>query len=170
MTPREPAAAFAAIYRAEHGRLLRYLRRRVGPDEAPDLAHEAFARLLGCEQFERIENPAAYLSRITRNMLINRARKQKRRAFLAYYPLDEDRDAPARPEQEWRIEARDLARLYRQTVRAMPPKTRTVFLMHRFRRLTYREIAEQIGISVATVEYHMMRALALCRAAVAAQL
>lgn len=169
MTPREPAAAFAAVYRAEHERLLRYLRRRVGPDEAPDLAQEAFARLLGCGDPERIENPAAYLTRITRNMLINRARQQKRRAAIVYYPLDEERDAPKRPEQEWRVEATDLARLYRQAVRVMPPKTRTVFLMHRLRRLTYREIAEQIGISVATVEYHMMRALKLCRAAVAAQ-
>ena len=35
----------------------------------------------------------------------------------------------------------------------MLPKTRCVFLMHRLRRLTYKQIAEQLGISIPTVEY-----------------
>lgn len=164
MTPCEPRAAFAAVYQAEHGRLLRYLRRRVGPDEAPDLVQEVFARLLRCGDLERIENPAAYLSRISRNMLIDRAR-QKRRDCSVFFPFDENRDAASRAEQTWWIEAADLLRLYRQAVRAMPPKTRRVFVMHRLRRLQYKQIAEQLGISVATVEYHMMRALARCRTA-----
>lgn len=51
MIPRELRAAFAAVYQAEHGRLLRYLRRRVGPDEAPDLVQEVFARLLRCGDY-----------------------------------------------------------------------------------------------------------------------
>lgn len=51
----------------------------------------------------------------------------------------------------------------------MLPKTRCVFLMHRLRRLTYKQIAEQLGISIPTVEYYVMRALTLCRAAVAGQ-
>src|SRR3546814_7363654 len=82
--------AFEKVYRTEHRRLLRKLRRRVGPDEAPDLVQEAFARLLGARDPERIENPAAYLSRITHNMLINRARKRQR-GVPVFYPLDEER-------------------------------------------------------------------------------
>src|SRR3546814_8364222 len=155
--------AFEKVYRTEHRRLLRKLRRRVGPDEAPDLVQEAFARLLGARDPERIENPAAYLSRITRNMLINRARKRQR-GLPVFFPLDEERTAPTAPEQTWRIEAKDLQRLYRQAVRAMPPKTRRVFVMHRVHRQSYKDIAEQVGISVATVEYHMARALKIGRA------
>ncbi|MDR7062419.1 DNA-directed RNA polymerase specialized sigma24 family protein [Sphingopyxis sp. BE235] len=34
-----------------------------------------------------------------------------------------------------------------------------MFLMHRVDELSYREIHECLGISIATVEYHMMRAL-----------
>lgn len=168
MTAPQQAAAFEDICRTEYRRLLHKLRRRVGPDEAPDLVQEVFARLLGSGPLDRIENPAAYLSRITRNLLIDRVRRRQRGQPI-FYPLDEERNGPTPPEQTRRIEAMDLQRLYRQTVRAMPPKTRRVFVMHRIHRLTYKEIAEQIGISVPTVEYHMMRALALCRAAVAAQ-
>ena len=61
--------------------------------------------------------------------------------------------------QEWNLEAADLLRLYETAVDAMPPKTRRVFLMHRVDELSYREIHELLGISIATVEYHMMKAL-----------
>lgn len=168
MTLYRPIPEFHAALPGEHARLLRYFRRRVGRDSAPDLVQEAFARMFGSGAIDRIDNPAAYLTRIARNLLIDRARRRKR-DWPVLFSFDDDRDAVSGAEQAWGIEAADLLRLYRQAVRAMPPKTRRVFLMHRLRRLTYKQIAEEIGISVATVEYHMMRALTLCRAAVAAQ-
>ena len=168
MTLHTPVATFQAMLPAEHARLLRYFNRRVGRDAAPDMVQEAFARMFGTGTLERIDNPPAYLTRIARNLLIDRAR-QKGRNCTIFFPFDEGRDAASRAEQTWRIEAADLLRLYRRTVRAMPPKTRRVFVMHRLRRMTYKQVAEQVGISVATVEYHMMRALALCRAAMAEQ-
>ncbi len=168
MTAPQQVATFEAVYHSEYRRLLRNLRRRVGPDEAPDLVQEVFARLLRSEAMDRVENPAAYLSRITRNLLIDRARR-KRRGMPIFFPFDEERGASSRPDQTWRIEAIDLIRLYRKTVRAMPPKTRRVFLMRRVKRMSYKEIAARFDISVATVDYHMVQALARCRAAVAAQ-
>lgn len=168
MTAPASPAAFEHFYRTEYRHLLRKLRRRVGPNEASDLVQEAFARLLRSEALGRVENPAAYLSRITRNLLIDRARRKKC-GPTAFYPLDEERDAVSRADQTWRIEAADLFRLYRQTVRAMPPKTRRVFLMCRVKRMRYSDIALELGIGVATVDYHMVQALARCRAAVAAQ-
>jgi len=51
----------------------------------------------------------------------------------------------------------------------MPPKTRRVFVMRRVKRMNCKEIAARLDISIATVDYHMVQALARCRAAVAAQ-
>lgn len=166
--PGSTTVSFDAFYRAQHARMLGNFRRKAGRDAAPDLAQEVFARLLRSGALERAECPEAYLTRIARNLLIDNARCKRSRP-AAFYSLNEERDAVSCADQTWRIEAADLSNLYRRTVRAMPPKTRRVFVMHRFRRLTYKQIAEQIGISVATVEYHMMRALTLCRAAVAEQ-
>lgn len=108
------------------------------------------------------------MRRIVRNLLIDRARRKKRYSAV-FFPLDEERDEPRCAEQTWQIEAIDLLRIYQQVVRAMPPKTRRVFMMHRQQHLTYKEISEQVGITIPTVEYHMTRALALCRKAVADQ-
>ncbi|AJA11214.1 hypothetical protein SKP52_21805 [Sphingopyxis fribergensis] len=168
MTAPVSTAAFDAFYRDERERIHVYFRRRAGRDAAPDLTQEAFARLLRSGALERTECPQAYLTRIARNLLIDRAR-QKTCGPTAFYPLDEERDAVSQAEQTWRIEAIDLFRVYRQTVRTMPPKTRRVFLMRRVRRMSYKEIAAQLGIGITTVDYHMVQALARCRAAVAAQ-
>src|SRR3546814_6723340 len=75
------------------------------------------------------------------------------------------RDGAACPDQTLRIEAMDVLHLYRRVVRAMPPKTRRIFVMHRVHRRTYKEIAAELGVCVKTVEHHMSRALRLCRAA-----
>lgn len=168
MTAPASPAAFEDLYRTEYRRLLRKLRRGVGSDEAPDLVQEVFARFLRSEALGRVENPAAYLSRITRNLLIDRTRR-KRHGMPIFFPFDDERDASSRADQTWRIEAIDLFRLYRQTVRAMPPKTRRVFVMRRVKRMTYKEIAARLDISIATVDYHMVRALARCRAAITVQ-
>ncbi len=124
---------------------------------------EVFARFLRSEALDRVENPAAYFSRITRNLLIDRTRR-KRHGMPIFFPFDDERDASARADQTWRIEAIDLSRLYRQTVRAMPPKTRRVFVMRRVKRMSYKEIAARLDISIATVDYHMVQALARCAA------
>ena len=172
MTARREIATFEDVYRAEYPRLLRRLTRRVGPDDARDFAQETFARLHHSGKLPVLDQPGAYLNRIARNMLIDRTRRQQRTGAILH-SLDEGRDAPTRPEQEWRIEEKDLQRFYRRTVRAMPPKTRRVFVMHRIHRLTYKEITAELGVCVETIEYHMARALRLslrlCRAAVAAE-
>ena len=48
-------------------------------------------------------------------------------------------------------------------VEELPPVRRTVFRKHRDEHLTYRQIADELGISVNTVEIHMMLALRYIR-------
>ncbi len=166
MTAAGAIAAFDAFYRSENARLLRFFRKRVGSELAPDLMQDSFTRVLYSGAFERLDNPSAYLTRTARNLLIERAR-QRIREQNVMFPLDEGRDAPVQPAQTWQIETADLRRVYWHALRIMPRRTRRIFLTHRLRNMTYAEIAEQLGISIQGVEYHMMRALALCRKAVA---
>lgn len=165
MTTPGAIASFDTFYRNEKKRILHFFARRVGWEAAPDLMQDAFTRVLRSGAFERIDNPSAYLTRTARNLLIERARQRMRKQNVMF-PLDEGRDAPIAAEQTWQIEVTDLQRVYRQALRAMPRRTRRIFLMHRLRNLTYREIAEHFGISDQGVEYHMMRALVRCREAI----
>ena len=153
---------FAAFYRVERGWLFHYFRRRIGRDAAPDLVQEAFTRLLRSGAFDRVEYPRPYLARIAHNLLIERARKIMREGGTACQ-FDETCDAPVAPEQERHVEAMELRRAYRRALRPLSRKTRRIFLMHRLRGMTYRNIADELGISNKAVEKHIGRALARCR-------
>jgi len=121
-------------------------------------------RAAGSEQASRLANPAAFVRRIARNLLIDRSRR--RQTDVTVFPLDENRDIASPPEQMLELEAADLRRIYEDAVRSLPEKTRCVFLLSRDDELTYGQIGERLGITVATVQYHMVRAIAIVAAAV----
>ncbi len=147
-----------AAFRHEHAGLLRYFDRRVGRDDAPDLVQEVYLRAAGSGLFSRVGNPAGFLRRVAQNLLIDRSRRARFRGVELL--LDEAQGVTTPAEQEMALDEADLLRMYELALNALPPKTRRVFIMHRVEELTYREIHEQLGISMATVEYHMMKALA----------
>jgi RNA polymerase sigma factor (sigma-70 family) len=163
----DAGSALDAAFRKERKQLLHYLGRKAGADQAPDLVQEVFARAAGSRQAGVLANPAAFLTRIARNLLIDRARRRQANNVIMF-PLDEARDQVVPPEQDMAIQASDLQRSYEQAIDRLPEKTRRVFLMSRAENLTYRQISEELGITVATVEYHMMRAIAFVATAMEA--
>jgi len=56
-------------------------------------------------------------------------------------------------------EARDILARLEQIMAELAPRTREIFLAHRFDGFTYTEIAARTGLSVKTVEKHMTRAI-----------
>lgn len=149
------------LFRCEQPRLSRALRRRVrNPEDVADLVQDAFAKLAAARPQGEVRSPAAYLQRIVRNMLIDRAKQVGRRLALADVRVGDLSPPVCPPQQSWDIEARELMRAYRAALDTLPTRAREVFLLHRVEELRYRDIAQRLGISVATVEYHMARALA----------
>ncbi|WP_454890259.1 RNA polymerase sigma factor [Sphingopyxis chilensis] len=146
------------MFRVHGPNLLGYLRRHAGDDAAADLMQDVFVRAAGSRQRNSLVNPGGFLRRVAKNLLIDRARKRKR-DNVVLLPLQEEWDAMSAPEQEHGLHVTDALKEYEQAIRTMPEKTRRVFLMRRVDGLSYREIHEQLGISISTVEYHMVRAL-----------
>lgn len=148
----------ATLYREQSPGLRRRLRARLrSGEEASDLLHEAFARLLGAQSLGPLRQPEAFLNRIVRNLLIDRARRLATRA--PHVPIDGERDLATRAEQSDAIEAEQMRQRYRQAVAALPDRMRQVFLLHRVDQLSYKEIAARLGISVRTVEWHIAEAI-----------
>ena len=53
----------------------------------------------------------------------------------------------------------ELAKRIEDAVAALPESYREAFVMHRFRDMSYKEIAEILGISPKTVDYRIQQAL-----------
>lgn len=65
----------------------------------------------------------------------------------------------ASPTPEEEVMAGDLSRTIRAAIDQLPPRCRETFVLSRDHHLSYAEIAKVMGISVATVELQMGRAL-----------
>jgi RNA polymerase sigma-70 factor (ECF subfamily) len=61
------------------------------------------------------------------------------------------------------MESMELEEKIGEAIRSLPEKCRQIFELNRFEGFKYAEIAEQLGISVKTVENQMSKALKLLR-------
>lgn len=62
-----------------------------------------------------------------------------------------------------RIRMKQLEENLQQALNELPQQCRTIFQMSRFDQMRYREIADELGISIKTVENQMGKALRLMR-------
>lgn len=53
----------------------------------------------------------------------------------------------------------ELTRRIKEAVATLPDSYREAFMMHRFRNMSYKEIAETLGVSPKTVDYRIQQAL-----------
>jgi len=150
------------LFRAQAPRLLRFLTRHVGGrDEAADLVQESFLRLVRSTSHQPLpQNPEAYLRRIARNLVLDRAKQGRIQASHGHAPLNEELIADPSPGPAEILEAQDLLSRYEAALSRLRPKTRRIFLLHRRDGLTYGQIGQETGLSVSGVEKHMMKAIA----------
>lgn len=150
------------MFRQERAALMRYLAKRVGPEFAHDLIQDIFLRVATSPQLLCLDNPGAYLRKIAQNLLIDGARRQRCKIVTVASDHPAEHRSPA--EQEYGLEADELEQALACALAQLPERTRAIFMMHRFDDKAYREIQKAFGISLAGVEYHMMKALAHVRA------
>lgn len=151
---RGPNSGVGDLYRQHGNWLFDFLRRRFGREEAEELVQETYVRVLG-RQVE-IRNPRAFLARVAINAAQNRAEARAVRPQLIFDEAATMGVAEA-ADQEHLL-------LLKQTILALPPKLQEVFLLSRFKGMTYEEIAVRCGISVKAVEWRMAKTLAMLTA------
>ncbi len=158
--PSRPRSQVEALFRSHGPRLTRLLARRTDREEAKDLLQEIFLRLTRAAEHQVLDNPEAYLKRITWNLLRDRAKNAAGRIERAHGVLQPELHAAndSDPHQAL-VERQTLAR-YEAAMMKLKPKTREIFLRHRLDGLTYAQIAQDLGMSVSGVEKQMSRAIA----------
>jgi len=148
------------LHRTHCGRLHRFFARHGARQDAADLVQESFARLAvaRAKRGTPIERPEAYLSTIASNLLRDRAKIALRRSLAWHVPIDEVRVAGHDPIAA--LEARDQLKRLQASLARLSPKTRSIFLAHRRDGVSYKDIANQTGLSVKAVERRMSKAIA----------
>lgn len=98
----------------------------------------------------------AFLYKAIKNKSLNYKRHLKiKRKFVnsnIYIP-----DTVEMPDEN--MHRKDIEKGIAQAIQNLPEKRRIIFCMHRFEKLTYKEIAKIQGISIKTVETQIQRSL-----------
>ncbi len=148
------------------GELTGYLNRLLrSPDDALEVSQEAYLKVYLAlrKSVDKEHSPKALLYKTARNLAISRLRHQQivQRSMLAITVSQELQTESRSPEQQ-ASKSEDLRALL-LAINQLPPKCRKVMLLRMFQDLSQKEIAEQLGIAVSTVEKHIAKALHSCR-------
>jgi RNA polymerase sigma factor (sigma-70 family) len=149
------------LFREYRVPLLRYLTGLLpSSEDAAELLQETYVRLLRQEGLDRIEaNARAYVFQIATNLVRDYFRQRKA------YRLDQHTDLEAHqleselqvPESSVRWD--DTLARFKSALLELRPGARDAFLLHRFRDMTYPEIARTLGLGTRTVERYMAEAV-----------
>lgn len=163
-------ATFERIFNSFYPELVSFARGFVkDEDQSREFVQEAFFTLW--EKRETLyedSNIRAYLYTVTRNLCINYLQSQQIRGqSLELTDKEIEEKALTRlifastPGSE--LDLAELGDRIETLIESLPEQNRRVFKMNRFERMTYAQIASELGITQKTVEAHVSRALKFLR-------
>jgi RNA polymerase sigma-70 factor (ECF subfamily) len=122
--------------------------------QAEEIVQDLFVQLWKRGTLDNVSNPEPYLLRCVRFKSIDylRYKDTKMEIQLEAWHGATNASLDELPEEE-------IEPLLHYFADKLPPKTKQVFLLSRESNLTYKEIADQLHISIKTVEAQMTRAL-----------
>lgn len=159
------ADSLHSLYSDHRSWLHNWLRGKTGcGQDAADLVQDTFVRVIVSRNVAELREPRSYLVTVARGLMIDlfrrRALAQAYRDALAALP---ESLAPSPEEQTLMLEALlEIDAMFD----GLGPRTKRIFILSQLEGLNYAQIADQLGISLRSVNYAMAKAMKhLCRLA-----
>ena len=156
--------AFKTFHDLYYAQLGRIAFKKLGDNAlTDDVVNEVFCAVWNNR--ERIDvdgNIDAYLNAILKKKALHYIRS-KTRLLERYKHIAAQKTIESENVEEAYIVKETELRI-NEAIKSLSPKCLEAFTLSRFEGLSYKEISEQMGISVRTVEKHMSKALSVLRA------
>ena len=155
-------AAFSDIFVMYHQQVYLFCCKSLSKEDAEEIVQNVFMTVW--ENRHKIDlqySFSAYLFSIARHQVYNAIRnKVIQKTFLEkYLQMADDVEIP----QEYDDSMEKIKAKMKHAIDLLPDRQREIFMMSRTFKMTYREIAEKLGISENTVDTSMRRSLAVLR-------
>ncbi len=146
---------FNAVYSAFYPRILRYLARLVGPEEAEDVSQEVFIKISRALGDYRGEGLSSWVYRIATNAAMDR----RRRVSPIAVPAEEELVAADSAETaEQHLIRGEMSECVRRLIDELPDTYRAVLILSEIEGLADAEIARVVGATLETVKIRLHRA------------
>jgi len=159
LTTKSPKA-MELIFRRHFAGMVQVVNRMIRDQgRAEDLVQDVFLKFWKQRDQLNIQiSLKAYLRRSCVNACLDDIRKHKKMQIV---PTDTILPIAftTQPDAAKQLENSELEQLINQTIDNLAPKCRSVFILSRKEQLSNKEIAEQLGVTVKTVEAHITTAL-----------
>ncbi|SNR58538.1 MULTISPECIES: RNA polymerase sigma-70 factor [Hymenobacter] len=159
----DDSRAFDALFRQYSSRVYRfaYGYLKSGP-EAEEIVQECFLKIWEKRYDLREDVPLkGYLFTVAHHAILNQLRHARHQLVYQEYAMLAGR--PTAQGTETDVAFAELETLYLSALDKLPPKRRHIFTLSRQQGLSYAEIAQELNISVKTVETQMAQALHFLR-------
>ena len=158
------AAALSKLFREQYRPLLRFCRTRIpNLPEAEDIVQDAFLSVGRAYPDKTEYDLKRLLFTAVRNFSASYLKSGRHRASLKSSDIMDNTQlfaCPRTPTPEHRLEARQQLDAAEQAIANLPERSRTVLQLHRYEKLTYRQIADQLSVSETTVKTDLASAIA----------
>ena len=126
---------------------------------AEDIAQDTFLKIWEKKDEIKISTIKAFLFTIATNILNNKIEHQKVTfKFINTYQEPNPASSP-----DFDMEMQEFNEKLQKALAELDDNKRTVFLMNRIDELTYKQIADNLGLTVKAIEKRMEKALAFLR-------
>jgi RNA polymerase sigma-70 factor (ECF subfamily) len=157
------AQLVATLFREHNDSLVRFLTSRLrSPQEAREVAQEAYVRVLSLDTPGAVSFLRAFLFKTAANIAIDRIRHRHRCPHANDVSLFDELHDCRTPEV--RAEGAQEIALLTRLLAQLPTKCRYAFLLHKVDGLPTREIGAHMNLSERQVRDYILRALLHCRA------
>lgn len=165
----DDVAAFPELVERFQHRLVAVMNHLVGsPDEAEDLAQEAFLRVYRTrKKYTPTAKFSTWLFTIANNLALNALRDRKRRPMLPLAvrdsgplgPRPHEATAPARDEPPARgLQQQELSEVVREALDGLNERQRVAIVLNKFEDMNYTDIADVMGLTTKAVKSLLSRA------------
>ena len=149
--------AFDTLFRRYYPMLCAYGHRFVELEDAEEIVEDSLLWIWENRETLVIESALnSYLFKMVYRRALNKLAHidATQRADTRFY---EEMQEMLQDTDYYQIE--ELAKRIEDAVAALPESYREAFVMHRFRDMSYKEIAETLGVSPKTIDYRIQQAL-----------
>jgi RNA polymerase sigma factor (sigma-70 family) len=143
-------------------KLLVSLSRMLSSEESEEVIQEVYLKLFIMAKTEKPDNPVAYVYRLARNLAISRLRSQTVACRYVHAVGEQLDDVQYNNDPQISCTEEEDKILLLAAINSLPPICRQVFVLRKLHGKSHKEIAQDLAISVKTVENHIYKGMQHC--------